>query len=211
SLRSKTASHEQLAKFYRSIKNSSNESGDIDSKIKFSYLEKNEILKNKYKEFIDDSKFILLSVLDLSFPSISRKYIKPTRSYNGIFDGVKSSINNFVDGVLLFLSFIISNHCSNLLLPIFWLLITPIIVIGFSSVTGIDSISILSVKDSTDIFNGQFFKYIYPLLLDPTHKIPTDPQNYASNVGSFQSLSSRIMISIFLYHIVKTFRKYHEK
>ncbi|WP_044362806.1 hypothetical protein, partial [Vibrio fluvialis] len=30
SLRSKTASHEQLAKFYRSIKNSSNESGDID-------------------------------------------------------------------------------------------------------------------------------------------------------------------------------------
>ncbi len=210
SMTSKPASHEQLAKFYRSIKNSSDESGDVDSRIKFSYLEKNEILKHKCKELLCDSKFVLISLLDFSFPSISKKYIKPQRSYSRVYDGLKSSISNLVDSILLFLSFIISNHCSNLILPIFWLLITPIIVISFSNLFDLQTIKILSDK-STHIFNENFFKYIYPLLLDPTHKIPVDPQNYASNVGSYQSLSSRIMVSIFLYHIVKSFRKYHDK
>ena len=211
SLRSEPASPEQLARFYRSIKNSSDESGDVDSKLKFSYLEKNEILKSKYRELISDFKFILLSFMDFTSPFLSQKFMKPSRSYKGLYDSVKFLINNFVDFILLLLSLIISKHCTNLVLPIIWLLSTPIIVFAFSDMIDIGAISVIVDKDSSCCLNYQFFKEVYPLLLDPTHKIPTDPKIYASNIGLFQSLSSRVLISIFLYHIIKSFRKYHDK
>ncbi len=192
----------RLEQFYKGFKSSYSENGSVDDKLNFSYKEKNCILK--YKGYTVLELFIYLSHLHL-LPFLKKYKVIPLihSEYKGTDNKLGKLITNLGDFFLLFFSFIISRHSNSIIQPLLWIAFSPIIIVGSSVLFNLGNIS---------VFDPLFFDDVYPLLLDPTHKIPskTGEYNYASELTLLQSLASKVSISVCLYHLVKVFRKYHE-
>ncbi|WP_281547089.1 hypothetical protein [Pseudoalteromonas sp. PAR1] len=125
----------------------------------------------------------------------SAEYQKFNRSFlDSLF-----KYSNYQDKMILIFSKLISNHCTSWLLPIIWLFIINVLTIHFMNLSL--SNKLVTFQDITVLLN--------PLHLNKHYSLWGQLESQITNQFVLIDIISRAFNAAVIYHLVKTFRRFH--
>ncbi|WP_105180319.1 hypothetical protein [Pseudoalteromonas sp. T1lg21] len=107
--------------------------------------------------------------------------------------------SNYQDKMILTFSKLISNHCTNWLLPIIWLFVINILIIYFMNLSLPNKL--VTFQDTTVLLN--------PLHLNRHYSLWIELESQITNQFVVLDIVARALNAAILYHLVKTFRRFH--
>lgn len=123
------------------------------------------------------------------------------QKFNRSFLDCLLKYSNLPDKIIIIFSKLISNHCTNWLLPIFWLVIINLVTIHLLNLSL--SAKLVPLHDITVLLN--------PLHLNSHYSVWNAIKDNLTNQFIALDIISRAFNASALYHLVKTFRRFHSK